>query len=408
MKIGYLHIGLPQHGICRYGRLLADEARRRGDLTVIEAEVNLTGNRQYNRDILIKAAQDLSSAEIIHVQFSRHNRQLWGDRWSQLYYLNIFTSNCSCPLVVTLHDVDYPSSSLKDLFKEVYYPLKTNELSELPKNKTILLLKRFISQMDKTLKFTKHLGRLIINPTILALRLIVNRASLVFVCTEEESLRLRDRIDKCKLKVIPHFVEMRSVKIPPVEPRKTLGLDGLKVVTVLGFINVSKGHQLVVEALSELPENVQIVFAGCASDKDDDFVDRLLALAKAKGVDSRLRITGYLSEEELESYLMATDLALCPFAKLSASSSLSSWISVARPILASDLPQIAEYNRLESDAIKTFAPYTPTALSKAIREILPSCTDKYDATVARLQEKLTISVIFEKHLLEYKYVIESS
>jgi len=37
MKIGYLHIGSHKHGGCRYGRILAAEARRRPNLAVIEA-----------------------------------------------------------------------------------------------------------------------------------------------------------------------------------------------------------------------------------------------------------------------------------------------------------------------------------------------------------------------------------
>ncbi|NJR49044.1 MAG: hypothetical protein HC780_05175 [Leptolyngbyaceae cyanobacterium CSU_1_3] len=43
MKVGYLHIGEPEHGIARYGRYLANEARTRPELTVIEATVLLTG-----------------------------------------------------------------------------------------------------------------------------------------------------------------------------------------------------------------------------------------------------------------------------------------------------------------------------------------------------------------------------
>jgi hypothetical protein len=52
MKIGYLHIDPDKHGVCRYGRILAAEARRRPDVTVIEADVILTENRKHNRELL--------------------------------------------------------------------------------------------------------------------------------------------------------------------------------------------------------------------------------------------------------------------------------------------------------------------------------------------------------------------
>lgn len=128
-------------------------------------------------------------------------------------------------------------------------------------------------------------------------------------------------------------------------------------------------------------------------------------LAKTMGVEERLRITGYLSEEELERYLVATDLAICPFKNCSASGSLSTWISVAHPtILAFDLPQINEYNRLEPGAIKTFQPYTPAALAQAIRQLLPTCGESYAPAVERLRQRLSMPAIFDEHLSHYRHV----
>ncbi len=132
--------------------------------------------------------------------------------------------------------------------------------------------------------------------------------------------------------------------------------------------------------------------------------EKLLALAKEKGVSDRLHITGYLSEEDLERYLVATDLAICPFKKLSASGSLSTWISVARPVLASDVPQIDEYNRLEPGAIQTFAPYTPSALASAVRQMLSSLSNT-DQKLEKLRQHLDMSVIFDQHLNYYRQAI---
>ena len=78
MRIGYLHIGPHQHGVCRYGHLLAAEARREPSLTVIEAEVILTENWEHNWEMLVKAAQQLSEAEIIHFPFHKFNELSWG------------------------------------------------------------------------------------------------------------------------------------------------------------------------------------------------------------------------------------------------------------------------------------------------------------------------------------------
>ncbi len=406
MKIGYLHIGPHQHGVCRYGRILAAEARRRPELTVIEADVTLTENRKHNREMLVKAAEHLSEAEVIHLQSSSVNTLLWGGGWSQLYYLDVFMRHCSCPIIFTLHDVDYPPYGLANVVRYAYCKFQPTPSS--PNQETTATLpgkpsatKRSI--LTKGIKFVQRIFQGSFGPEALALGKIGSRAQLIFVCTKVEEQRLCARVDKRKMRVVPHFVEQRSVGISPTKARAVLGLDGVKTVTLLGFIHPPKGHQLMVEAMSELPQDVKVIFAGgpCIG-ADNQFVQDLIALAKARGVDNRLQVTGYLSEEELESYLVATDLAVCPFMTTSASGSLSTWISVARPILASDLPQIAEYNKLEPNSVKTFNRYTPTALAQAIQQLLPTYRESEAPAVVSLRQKLSIPVIFEEHLTHYR------
>ncbi|MGQ4646878.1 glycosyltransferase [Lyngbya aestuarii] len=408
MRIGYLHIGSPQHGVCRYGRLLAAEARRQPELSVIEVDVVLSQDKKQNRELLIKAAQQLSEAEIIHFQFNKFNKEIWGGGWSQLYYLRVFMGHCSCPLVVTLHDVFYPPYGLASVLKYLHNKFSANASVINKKTTAISSSKPSApgrSRLKSAFEFMQSIFKGVLGPDALALREIANRVSLMFVCTEEEAQRICDRVDNRKLKVVPHFVETRSINISPAKARTVLGLEGVKVVTLLGFIYATKGHQLMVEALPELPPDVKIIFAGgSSSGGSEQLVKNLLALAKAKGVDERLRITGYLSEEELEHYLMATDLAVCPFSRFSASGSLSTWISVARPVLASDFPQVAEYNRLEPGAIKTFSPYTPAALAKTIEQLLPLSGEDNESAITRLRKKLSMSVIFDKHLSHYQNV----
>lgn len=177
------------------------------------------------------------------------------------------------------------------------------------------------------------------------------------------------------------------------------------MITLLGFIHERKGHQLLVKALSHLPEQVIVVFAGGASPGNEHFVQNLLALAEADGVAHRLRITGFLSEVNLERYLVATDLAVCPFQSFAASGSLSTWISVARPLLAFDLPQIAEYNRIAPDAFKTFQPYTPEALASEIKHLLSTGITATDVAVDRLRQRLLLPVTFNQHFVHYQQAV---
>ncbi len=125
-------------------------------------------------------------------------------------------------------------------------------------------------------------------------------------------------------------------------------------------------------------------------------------LAKTLGVADRVRITGYLAEKELEYYLVATDIPVCPYKVCYASGSLSSWLSAGRLVLASALPQFQEYNRIEPGTIRTFSPYTPMALAHAIQAMLALSSPGVNDMVLRLRDQLAIQVIFDKHL---QYII---
>ena len=383
MKIGYLHIGPEQHGIRQYGESLVAQARHNASLSVIEVNVTLTSDWQQNRKMLADAARQLSVADVIHFQY---NRSLWGGRsWAQFVHLSAFLGNCTCPLVATLHDV---------------YLQRKSPLWQQAKP---LNYKNVVDYIQQTY-----------GPYALLLQWMFNQLQQILVCTEEEARRIREFVDSSqlkdskKLKVVPHFVKERTVKPIRTSARAALGLTDAKVLTVLGWIHSGKGHRLIVEALPELPSDVKLIFAGRPSLGCEGFAQELLDLAAARGVSDRLQITGYLSDEEQARYLVATDLAVCPFREISASGSLSTWISVARPILASDLPQMHEYNQLEPGAIQIFRPYTPGALAEAIRNLLPRCTEREDARVARLRQQLGMPKIFDQHLSYYRQVAKGT
>jgi glycosyltransferase involved in cell wall biosynthesis len=380
MKIGYLHIGAPEHGIVRYGRYLAKEARTRPELSVIEAEVVLTGDQSVDRQNLQVAAKTLSQADIVHFQ---HNSSIWGNSWQQIHNLDTFFDLCSVPLVVTLHDIFYSPSSK-------------------------VLAQRYFSSPGtaRFFEFARALLRDQLSPKILALHKVVARSRVVLVCTQEEARRLNDRIATSKVQIIPHFVETRKIQFSREEARKSLDLEGFIVITILGFIYSGKGHQLLIQALCDLPETVKVVFAGGVSSGHEAYYQKLMTLAKAERVHDRIRVTGYLSELELERYLLATDLAVCPFRQTSASGSLSTWLSVACPILASSIPQVAEYNALAPGAIKNFEDYTPNGLKAAILEFLATGCKPEDHKIAALRHQLSIANIFAQHLHYYNRLLE--
>jgi hypothetical protein len=401
MKVGYLHLGPPEHGISRYGRYIAKAASGRQGLYILEAEVIFTRNRKHNRFELINAAKKLSGADIIHFQY---NKGIWSGGWTQLYYLRVFINMCKCPLVVTFHDV-YPklkfSAELKNYFAKYFNKIRYDRKVDVG------IFDQFINYKQTNQSSVYRIIESIINFTTLATRWLVKKATLIFACSDEEKYRIISLKENKKIKVIPHFVEKRSILITQSTAKKALKLNDAKILVLLGYIHNHdrKGHGIMLDALSYLSKDIKLIFAGGPSPGSEEFVETLKKKAKDKKIDNRFSITGFLSENKLEKYLVAADLAVCPFRTFSASGSLSTWISVARPILASDNPQIQEYNLLEPEAIKIFKPYSAVALAKKIEQILPSCNSRPDLAVNRLRKKLSISNIFEQHLELYNLAI---
>ncbi|MEL7354082.1 MAG: glycosyltransferase [Cyanobacteria bacterium J06560_5] len=373
MKIGYLHIGPPEHGLHRYSRLLAAAANQRQDCSVTEVSAELKRSWQENRRVLRQAAKDLSSTDIVHLQ---HNSSLWGKGLSVIN-LRTFICHCRAPVVVTLHDVYWQQVPFSP-------------------GKAIFYLKAMYGS------------------SAIALRYILHAATKVFICTKQERNRLASVTSihqkvKQKVQVIPHFVEERTLEVDRDRSRQLLGLEDRQIVTLLGWIHPRKGHRLVVEALPQLPDTVDVVFAGRHSQGGENFLKELIELAERLGVRDRITITGYLTEPELEQYLIASDIAVCPFKSCSASGSLSTWISVAHPkILASNLPQIQEYNHLEEAAIHTFERYDSMALAQAIESLLEEQSDTARQAIEQLQHQLRLSTVFSLHQQQMQNVLKPS
>lgn len=372
MRIGYVHVGAAEHGVTRYGRLLAAEARTRPELEVLECEVHLTGDRRADCRRVANAGRQLAAADVVHVQYNNQlSGCIWGAGWRQLLHLALFTRLARVPFVVTAHDI----------------------------------YRRQDPGWRWTARHPVREARRAVRaaPRMATLRWVQRRASRLFVCTHEERARIAG--GDHRVSVIPHFVERRDRALSRDAAKRALGLGGARVITLLGYIHERKGHRLLVEALAQLPADVIAIFAGDFTPQNRRFVEELHRLAAARGVQDRVRITGYVPDSTQEIYLAATDLAVCPFTTVSASSSLSTWISAGRPILASDLPQIAEYRAWEPGAIRTFSPYTVQALVEGIVASLDSPCESALRAVGRLRDRLLIPAMLDRHIEEYRAVL---
>jgi glycosyltransferase involved in cell wall biosynthesis len=115
-------------------------------------------------------------------------------------------------------------------------------------------------------------------------------------------------------------------------------LHGKRLLTLFGYVTPNKGYDLVADVLPTLPADVMFVVAGGARRPvEEQYVDDLKRHLRKRGVEKRVVITGYLSEEEVAGAMEATDIALVPHTQATNSYSVTLPVSHGRPVLASDL-----------------------------------------------------------------------
>lgn len=387
MIIGFLHIGNPVHGVCRYGRVLAEEANRRSNLLVREQTVILSNERERDVQALCEAARQLSTADVVHLQFTE---AIWGTDAQRFRNLRTFLRHCYAPVVVTIHDTE---------------PAPPTDFP--PRN-----LRQWLRGLRRQVRQWLHFAGLM--PTYVAAHheirhWLMARTAFSFVCTAEEERRLNAPYLRHKIRRIPHFVEKRPTLPTRAEARAALGLHGELVITILGFIYGGKGYEILLDAAAQLAQpDVLVVFAGGAISGNEAYLHALQARACSLGIDRQLRITGYLSEDEFERYLVATDIPVCPYQQCYASSSLSSWISANQIVLTSRLPQFEEYEQMMPGAMCLFAPYTPTAMAEGIMRMMAARLTASQNAIRRLREQLAIKNIVAQHIEQYQELYQGT
>lgn len=311
MIVGHLELGPPAAGPARFGRLTADYVEAYTSWDVVRVVVSPETPRPGWRE-MARAVWQLEAADVAHAQYAP---KIWGGGLHQVAALERFTRRVSAPLVVTVHDV-------------VAGPLPPS--------------------------------------TRVNLQILGRRATCLVVASRAERQRLVAAGVGAPVEVVPHFIEARGPLQGLGEAKAGLDLEGRRVVTVLGFIHARKGHDLALKALERLGDGTTLVFAGGEVREGPGFVSELREFIHRRGLDARVRITGYLTDPELDMYMAATDVALLPFRDAAASGSLSTWFSAGRPVVASDIPFFREYRRLAPSVIRLVPPEDPAALAAEV------------------------------------------
>jgi glycosyltransferase involved in cell wall biosynthesis len=154
------------------------------------------------------------------------------------------------------------------------------------------------------------------------------------------------------------------------------------LLSQFGFIFAHKGHENAVRALQQLPENYYFAVVGGRhrDSQGDRTLNTILEMWAGRNPE-RLRITGFVNEEDRDLYHAATDIFLAPYeCDATAASGVVTWaLTSGKPVITSNIPAFREINDTY-DCMMMVAPNMSSELAWQIRRLVAS---------PKLQQQLT-------------------
>lgn len=200
----------------------------------------------------------------------------------------------------------------------------------------------------------------------------------VIVHTQAEKKRLSlQSIPTKKIEVIPQGIIKKSNRVETNYAKTKLGLPKKKLIlTIFGFVKRSKGHDLILQIMNQLPNCALLVAGGVVPQdngkllpQNEDYYKELQEYVQKNNLEQRVVFQGYVSEEMLPTVLSATDLFIFPYRQSISSAALPQVIQYKKPIIASDLEGFKELEE-NSHAIELFRADSPSDLLTCIKTVI--------------------------------------
>lgn len=176
-------------------------------------------------------------------------------------------------------------------------------------------------------------------------RRVINSALGIVVHSQFAAAQLVSDGFMGSIDVIPHFAPNISVRTQEaiIAARNLLKIQrGTLVISVFGFLSRAKRIESILKAISRLRsqfEDLQVYFVGEPVDGAD-----YASLIREHNLGDTVTITGYVSDQTLETFLMATDVCLNLRYPTQGESSgiLPRAFSIGLPVIVSDIGAFSE------------------------------------------------------------------
>jgi glycosyltransferase involved in cell wall biosynthesis len=150
--------------------------------------------------------------------------------------------------------------------------------------------------------------------------------------------------------------------------KRELGLDGRPMILSVGGLIPRKGVHDILEALALLRDSHDFTFVVCG---DGPERERLQALARDLGLESRTRFTGRVDRQTIPKYFAACDLMILASTLEAAGNVLFEAMAAARPVICTDSGGPPEY--VQNDETGFVVPVAnPQMMAARVRLLLES------------------------------------
>ncbi len=169
---------------------------------------------------------------------------------------------------------------------------------------------------------------------------------------------------------------------------------GDRLAVCVGALIAIKGQALAIEALTSLPDDIQLALAGTGADEA-----ALRAKAAAHGVASRVHFLGAVSHDALPVLLAAADVMVLPSEREGLANAWIEALACGAPLVIPPVGGAPEV--VESPAAGRLAERTPAAIAAAIADLLAAPPAQADtaASAARFSwdaNAAALAEIYEK------------
>ena len=136
-------------------------------------------------------------------------------------------------------------------------------------------------------------------------------------------------------------------------------------------------------------------------ERNEDYLRSIQAEAVALGVEDRIRITGWLEEEDMARELSLASVGLAPYERIAASGSLATLVAAGIPIVARSNAYVDDLVANCPNAVLTYDRDDPSLIAAGVRRILSGPSDVQRRELADWAASRSVDETARRHAVLY-------